>query len=110
MTEIADLVNEEVAKLREEGVADLPNDFGQAVQAAKCYLDQYKTDIRRDGGQPRGWLHPNWPRTWDRSYWQPESSDPQRNLIRGMALLQLELERRQQIRQAIRPSATATST
>lgn len=101
MVEASDLIAEEVNRMKEDGTADQPHDFGQFVQAAKCYLDQYKTARRGDGGQPEGWLHPNWPRTWRRQYWQPDNGDAQHNLIVAMALLSLECERLQELRSSV---------
>jgi len=110
MIELADLIGEEVTRMKEEGVADQSHEFGQYIQAAKCYLDQYKTAVRRDGGQPEGWLHPNWPRTWQREFWQPDNGDALHNMIIAMALLTLEYDRLQELRQAVRPPIHATST
>lgn len=107
-TETADLISEEINRMKETGITAEPHDYGQYVQAAKCYLDQYKTALRRDGGQPKGWLHPNWPRTWQRELWQPDNGDAQHNLIMALALLTLERERLQELRRAVRPTATST--
>ena len=103
MIEIADLIAAEIEQMKQDGTVNQPHEFGQFVQAAKCYLDHYKIAIRRDGGQPKGWLHPNWPRTWDRAYWQPDNNDAQRNVVVAMALLQLEYDRLQELRRSVLP-------
>jgi hypothetical protein len=100
MIETTDLITATVDRLKEDGIAALPRDHSQFVQAAKCYQDHYKTMMRSDGGQPRGYVHPNWPRTWDRIYWQP-SDDPQTNLLMAMALMVLECERLQELRNSV---------
>lgn len=105
MIEATDLINAEVQRLKEDGIAGLPCDYGQRIQAAKCYQDHAKTMMRRDGGQPEGYVHPNWPRTWERQHWQP-ADDPQRNIIIAAALLVLEVERLQELRESVyRPTA-----
>lgn len=87
--------------MKEDGIAALSRDNCQLIQAAKCYQDHAKTVQRGDGGQPKGYIHPNWPRSWDRNHWQPED-DPQRNVIIAAALLILECERLQEVRDSVR--------
>lgn len=106
MIEVTELINAEVERMKEDGTAALPGDSGQLVQAAKCYQDHYKTAMRSDGGQPAGYVHPNWPRTWHRSLWQP-SDDAQQNLIIAMALMVIEYERHEALRAPVRRTAIA---
>lgn len=105
MVETSDLIEAALTGIKEDGVDLLPNNYGQLVQAAKCYLDHYKVMIRRDTNYLGHYLHPNWPRTWHRTYWRPEE-DPERNLFKAIALLVLECERLQELRSSVLKTQT----
>lgn len=104
-TAIIKALEERQRQIHEEGFTaehdDLWND-GELCDAAASYALE-AANQNNGSFRPETWVPISWPVNWQKTWWKP-SDDPQRNIIKAMALLSAEYDRIERVKAAATPA------